>query len=216
MFRKLISKLLERNAKRLLQAACNADIHPSAKVRYRTLCLKPPSELRIGQGSICEASIVADRPGARVIIGRNTFVGNSSIASAESITIGDNVLISWGCTIVDHNSHSLSFLQRRDDVPAWHVGKKDWSDVKSSAVVIEDDCWIGFRSIILKGVTIGKGAIVAAGSTVTKDVAPFSIVGGNPAKFIRDNSDSAIEKASIAHLPLIDVASGETMPTGDI
>ena len=52
-------------------------------------------------------------------------------------------------------------------------------------IVIEDDVWIGARVIILKGVTIGKGSIIGAGSVVTKDVEPYSIVGGNPAKLIR-------------------------------
>lgn len=52
-------------------------------------------------------------------------------------------------------------------------------------VVIEDDVWIGCNAIILKGVTIGTGAVIAAGAVVTKDVAPYSIVGGNPAKLIR-------------------------------
>lgn len=54
------------------------------------------------------------------------------------------------------------------------------------AVIIEDEVWLGANSIILSGVTIGKGAIVAAGSVVTKDVPPYTIVGGNPAKFIKN------------------------------
>lgn len=54
------------------------------------------------------------------------------------------------------------------------------------AIIIEDEVWLGANSIILSGVTIGKGAIVAAGSVVTKDVPPYTIVGGNPAKFIKN------------------------------
>ena len=85
---------------------------------------------------------------------------------------------------------------RVDDVKEWKrgieeniVGKyKNWEKVKSAPIVIQDKCWIGFNTIILKGVTIGEGAIVAAGSLVTKDVAPYTLVAGNPAKFVKDLS----------------------------
>lgn len=52
-------------------------------------------------------------------------------------------------------------------------------------IVVKDDVWIGYRSVILSGITIGQGAIIAAGSVVTKDVPPYAIVGGNPAKVIK-------------------------------
>ncbi len=58
-------------------------------------------------------------------------------------------------------------------------------DIKSAPVVIEDHVWIGFNLAILKGVTMGKGAIIGAGSVVTKDVEPFTVVAGNPAKIIK-------------------------------
>ena len=60
---------------------------------------------------------------------------------------------------------------------------------RADQVVIEDDAWIGFKSSVLKGVTIGRGAIIAAGSVVTKDVPPFTLVAGNPAKVIRELSE---------------------------
>ena len=86
---------------------------------------------------------------------------------------------------VDHDSHSVVLEERQDDVKLWSVGKKNWDYVKIAPVDIEDDVWIGFNAIILKGVTIGRGAVVAAGSVVTKNVAPFTVVGGNPARLIR-------------------------------
>lgn len=94
-------------------------------------------------------------------------------------------MISWGVTIVDHNSHSVEWSHRKNDVLDWAKGQKDWSHVKVAPVTIEDRVWIGFNAIILKGVTLGEGAIVAAGAVVTKDVPPYTVVAGNPAQVIR-------------------------------
>lgn len=105
---------------------------------------------------------------------------------AEAITLGDDVVISWGVTIVDHNSHAVAWEDRASDVLDWGRGHKDWSSVKILPVLIEDKVWVGFNAIILKGVTIGEGAIVAAGAVVTKDVPPHTIVAGNPARVIRN------------------------------
>ena len=62
---------------------------------------------------------------------------------------------------------------------------KDWSVVRSAPIVIEDRAWIGFNAIILKGVTIGEGSVVAAGAVVTKDVEPYTVVAGNPARVVK-------------------------------
>ena len=127
-----------------------------------------------------------ERPDAKVLIGSNTFMGGSMIAIAEGLEIGSNVLIAWGCCIVDHNSHALDWRLRADDTKGWIQGKKDWTHVKIKSVKICDNAWIGFNSIILKGVTIGQGAVVAAGSVVTKNVPPYTVVAGNPARIIRE------------------------------
>ena len=70
-------------------------------------------------------------------------------------------------------------------MPEWHEGRKDWTHVAHAAVTIKDKAWIGFNVSILKGVTIGEGAVVGAGSVVTRDVAPYSVVAGNPVRLIR-------------------------------
>jgi acetyltransferase-like isoleucine patch superfamily enzyme len=176
-------------AKRRLKKLAGICISGSAKVNYRGITRKGFSTLRIGEGSIVEGSIIADREGASVIIGKNTFIGGSRIICAESVEIGDHVLISWGCNIVDHNSHAIYWQDRREDIRNWYQGKKIWDKVKSKRVMIEDHVWIGFNSIILKGVTIGHGAVIGAGSVVTKDVPPLAIVGGNPARIIRAASE---------------------------
>lgn len=94
--------------------------------------------------------------------------------------------MAWGCWIVDHNSHAISWENRSNDVKDWYVGKKNWDNVIRKPVKINNKAWIGFNSIILKGITIGEGAIVGAGSVVTKDVPPYTIVAGNPAKIISE------------------------------
>jgi acetyltransferase-like isoleucine patch superfamily enzyme len=127
-----------------------------------------------------------------VTIGSNSFLGDSLLVCAERIDIGDDVLISWGGTVVDHDSHSLDFERRRFDVERTLKGEeKDWSCVKVRPVRICNRVWIGFNVAILRGVTIGEGAVVGACSVVTKDVAPYTVVAGNPARFVREISREA-------------------------
>lgn len=160
-------------------------IASSAKVNFIGVRMNKRNSLSIGKKTMVEGDIVFDKDDCIVRIGENTFIGRSQIICAERIEIGAKVLIAWGCTIVDHNSHSLSAVQRAKDVADWYVNRKDWSDVTKKPVKIKDNVWIGFNSIILKGVTVGEGAIIGAGSVVTKDVEPYTVVAGNPAKFIK-------------------------------
>ena len=128
-----------------------------------------------------------DKENSSIHIGNRTFVGgNTILIASNSIKIGDDVLIAWGCTFLDHNSHSTDWRERKNDVLNWFDRKANWEKIISAPIVIHDKVWIGFNCIILKGVTIGEGAIIAAGSVVTKDVEPYTIVGGNPAQKIKN------------------------------
>jgi galactoside O-acetyltransferase len=69
-------------------------------------------------------------------------------------------------------------------IPQGGHSAKDWSNVHHAPIVIRDKAWIGFGAIVLKGVTIGEGAVVGAGSVVTKDVPDWTVVGGNPAQVL--------------------------------
>lgn len=141
----------------------------------------------VGRDSNVEASIVLERDGACVRIGSRTHVGGGSLLDAAcEIAIGDDVLVAFDVLVMDHDSHSLRFSERKNDVTDWIQGRKDWSRVVQRPVRIGDKAWIGARSIILKGVTVGEGAVVAAGSVVTRDVPAWTIVGGNPARVIRE------------------------------
>jgi acetyltransferase-like isoleucine patch superfamily enzyme len=159
-----------------------------SKIRRRSIRLLPGCTVRVGDRSILLAQVLFDRDGASLSLGDRTFVGKSMMAIASRVEIGNDVLIAWGCTIVDHDSHALCFSGRKNDVSNWYLGLKDWSRVEIEPVTIRDKVWIGLNVVILKGVTIGEGAVVAAASVVTKDVEPWTIVAGNPARVVRELS----------------------------
>lgn len=182
----ILAKLRNTYCRRKFQKNATFRIGTSSTLNFRRVVGKENVTLEIGNSTIVEGSILFDRKNATVSIGDRTFIGSSSIVCAEKIEIGNDVLISWGCTIVDHNSHATNWAFRKNDVVAWGQGKKDWSGVIIKPVRICDRVWIGLNSIILKGITIGEGAIVGAGSVVTKDVPPYTIVAGNPARIIRE------------------------------
>jgi acetyltransferase-like isoleucine patch superfamily enzyme len=149
--------------------------------------------LKIGDNAVVSGNFIFENANGRMTIGDRTFIGGGDFICISSIDIGSDVLISWGCTIMDNNAHSLDFEFRKNDVVDWKKGidenkvgyYKDWAHVESKPIVIKDKAWIGFKSIILKGVTIGEGAIVGSGSVVTKDVPDWTVVAGNPAQIIK-------------------------------
>jgi acetyltransferase-like isoleucine patch superfamily enzyme len=150
---------------------------------------KDKNLIKIGSNSHVRGLLRLFAYGGSIDIGDNCYVGeNSYIWSGDSIKIGNNVLVSHNVSIVDTNAHELDHLERAAGyiklIKKGHPKEK--GSIITAPIVIYDHVWINFNSIILKGVTIGEGAIVAAGSVVTKNVAPFTLVGGNPAKFIKE------------------------------
>ncbi len=162
------------------------DIPASTKLAFWRINGGKECALKVGDHSTVRAFLTFEKPQSEITIGKQTYIGKSHLSVSMQIFIGNNVLISWGVTIVDHNSHSISYSQRAQDIFDWKNGGKNWSNVACKPVHIGDKVWIGFNSIILKGVTIGEGAIVGAGSVVTRDVPAWTIVAGNPAKTIRE------------------------------
>ena len=135
-----------------------------------------------------------DSPDGAVVIGDRCYVGASHFVCHTAITLGNDVIVSWGVTVVDHDSHSLNWLERQHDIPNWKKGIKHWNDVSVRAVVIGDKVWIGFGASILKGVTVGEGAVVGAKAVVTRDVAPYTVVAGNPARVVRHLQQAESER----------------------
>jgi len=147
---------------------------------------------KIGSLSLIGGSLVCETQHAIISIGNKTFIGSGTqIISAQSVQIGDDVLIAGQVVIQDHNSHSLDSAKRKNDIEyalARYQGRpimtKSWDDVASKGIRIGNGSWIGMHAILLKGVTVGEKAIVGAGSVVTKDVPPNAIVAGNPARIV--------------------------------
>jgi acetyltransferase-like isoleucine patch superfamily enzyme len=103
---------------------------------------------------------------AVIRIGNGTYLNrNTFVFANRSVEIGSDCKISWDVVIMDSDQH---------EIPGKETGDQP--------IVIESNVWIGCRVIILKGVRIGTGAIIAAGAVVTKNVAPYTVVGGVPAK----------------------------------
>ena len=193
IMRKLAEKLLQARARYVLNRHSQVSIAATAKINYRGIARHPPSRFVIGDGSIFEGKIASSKEGSVVKIGSNTFVGNSTLVCANKIEIGDDVLISWGCTIIDNDSHSLEWADRMHDVREWYFGRKNWRQIKIAPIMIMNNAWIGFNSIIIRGVKIVEGSVVGCGSVVTRDVPNYTIVAGNPARVLRQlNNESAL------------------------
>ena len=151
--------------------------------------------LTIGDNCIVGGKFIYESSTGEIVIGNHTYIGGGTYISHSRIDIGDNVTIAWGGTFYDHDSHSLDYMKRRKDIDDElndirfgrnFIANKDWSCVNSQPIKICNDVWIGMNVIILKGVTVGEGAIVGAGSVVTKDVPAWTVVAGNPAKVIKE------------------------------
>jgi acetyltransferase-like isoleucine patch superfamily enzyme len=115
---------------------------------------------------------------AEIIIGDDVGMSCVSLWAKKKILIGDNVKLGADVIIMDSDMHTLDYLLRRNV-------DTDGINAKSSPIIIGDDVFVGTRSIITKGVSIGNRSIVAAGSVVSKSIPQDEIWGGNPAKFIK-------------------------------
>ena len=146
-----------------------------------------PKRIQIGNHTHIRGEILLFKHGGKVSIGDYCYLGEGSrIWSGIEILIGDRVLISHMVSIYDNTTHPM-----RADLRHFHYreilvkGHPDKIDLSEKRVEICSDAWIGSHAVILRGVKIGEGAVVAAGSIVTKDVQDYTLVAGNPAKKIR-------------------------------
>jgi galactoside O-acetyltransferase len=176
------------------------EIHPSTVLlpSFRLDLRNPLSGrcyLRAGADCMLGGTFVFESASGLVTLGDRVFIGSGHVICRSRIEMGSNIFIAWGGYIYDHDSHSLDFRERRKDLQrqltdfrtgkANFIASKDWGVVRSEPIFVQDDVWIGMHATILKGLTVGEGAVVGAGAVVTRDVPPWTVVGGNPARAIK-------------------------------
>ena len=148
----------------------------------------PSGNIMIGNHCTIGAEFIA-LFGGKITVGDNTYIGQgTSLQAKENITIGNNVIIANNVLLIDNNNHPVD-PQKRLEMSACADFMRDekwsWKDAASAPIVIEDNVWIGRDVRIMKGVTVGKGSVVALGAIVTKNVPPYTVVAGNPAKVVK-------------------------------
>jgi acetyltransferase-like isoleucine patch superfamily enzyme len=137
----------------------------------------------IAKFTIIETTGVISNLGEGLEMGDNSSLGDYCfVGAAGGVRIGRNVLVGQRVSF-----HSENHRFDRTDVPIKEQG------VTRRGIVVEDDCWLGAGSILLDGVTVGRGSVVAAGSVVTRDVPPYSVVAGVPAKVMRQRGERGFE-----------------------
>ena len=186
MIRKMLNAI--KRAYKMKQFKNNAVLGEKVSVSAGAFCISPSREqLQIGRNcDLLDCRLYVIGKGKISIGDYTTIRANSKLSSVSAITIGDCVIISNNVRIYDHNSHPTDPETRRKMCMGGFYGDP-WSPTKAanSPVIIGDNVWIGEYSLILKGVHIGQGSIVAANSVVTKDVPDYSIVAGNPAVVVK-------------------------------
>ena len=167
-----------------------SEVDSNVRFSFTANCMNSgvKSNVKIGSHSFIACNIIT-KFGGKVCIGKNVYIGGSTtLMCRNSINIADNVIIANNVIIMDNNNHPTAPSERLKMSMCDDYIKDElwsWKNVSSKPVSIEENVWIGRDVRILKGVTVGKGSIIALGSIVTHDVPPYSIVAGNPARVVK-------------------------------
>jgi acetyltransferase-like isoleucine patch superfamily enzyme len=151
-----------------------------AKIRWHTrMDVLPFNKFTLGNYATIEDFCTINNGVGDVIIGNRSLIGMSNVVIGP-VTIGNNVILAQNIVV-----SGLNHQYRDINVPILD------QPILVSPIIIEDDCWIAANAVITAGVTIGKHSVVAAAAVITKNIPPYSIAAGNPAKVIKSyNFDS--------------------------
>jgi acetyltransferase-like isoleucine patch superfamily enzyme len=156
-----------------------------SKVRWNTrMDVLPFNNFQLGAGSTIEDFCTINNGVGDVVIGNRTLIGMSNVIIGP-VTIGNDVILAQNIVVSGLNH------EYRDVSQPIHA-----QPILTKPVIIEDECWIAANAVITAGVTIGKHSVVAAGAVVTKDVPPYSVAAGNPAKVIKRYDEGTKEWVS--------------------
>jgi acetyltransferase-like isoleucine patch superfamily enzyme len=190
-YKELLRTVRARLRVYLVRAQGGGNIHPKC-LFGRGVAIERPWNVRMGSRCVLQPFVWLNvgGDGARLDIGEFTFIGRGTeIEVSRKVTIGVGGLIAPGVFITDHN-HSMKLGAPMYVQPC-----------VAGPVEIGDDVWIGANSVILPGVRIGAGAVVAAGAVVNRDVPPYTVVGGVPARIISRRGAHAPSGASEIQIP---------------
>ena len=182
--KRLNSKIEEKEKRLHITSSASAKIHSEATI----VNFQDPTKIKIGSYTNIRGELCVYPYGDGIEIGDGCYVGkNTVIRAANSVKIGNHVLIAHNVTIIDTDSHEIDSRERALSyikmLTEGHA--KEPGNVLNAAITIKDYTWISFNVSILKGVTIGEGAIIGAGSVVTHDVPDYCLACGNPARVIK-------------------------------
>lgn len=186
IIRRLINKYKVLNLRKKFLSSANSGENVFLSLNFKFNIVD--NSVNIGNNTYLDG-LLYTRENGKISIGDHcSFRTNTFIGSLNSVIIGNHVFGADNVYICDNNNHPISPEKRLEMTfcPP-NTDKWKWSNdlVVSSPIIIGDNVWLGRCSMILKGVTIGEGSIVAAGAVVTKSVPPYSIVAGNPAKVVK-------------------------------
>lgn len=150
------------------------------KVLRCKILLAPHRNISIGNNTTFGRGTVFQAPN-KMTVGNNVYIGKYCTLQAD-MEIGNNIDIANNVGMIGKYDHDYSKVGVSIKDAPW-IGDASYDfKGKNQKIIIDDDVWIGFGSIVFTGVHVHRGAIIAAGSIVTKDVPPYAIVAGNPAK----------------------------------
>jgi acetyltransferase-like isoleucine patch superfamily enzyme len=152
---------------------------------------RDPARIRLGPNTVIDGELMVFPHGGQITIGEWCYVGpGTRIWSGANITIGSRVLIAHNVNVFDNLTHPIDPSARHKQArQIIEVGHPKSINLDDQPIAIEDDAWIGASASVMRGLRIGRGAIVGTGSVVIADVPPMTIVAGNPARVIREISE---------------------------